>query len=125
MYRTCVGHIQQMCRKYQEMCRKCHLRICVVGFPQNAFCLSCMQEMCPTHQISCVQEMCLKCHLYCVLILSFMPPNLVIGYVPEMYVSWLQDMYLKCHLYWLQEICLKFCPILYQEMSRKCQNFLE
>ena len=40
--------------------------------------------MCPTHQISCEQEMCLKCHLYCVLIFSFMPPNLVIGNVPEM-----------------------------------------
>ena len=53
-------------------------------FPQNAFRLSCVQEMCPTHQISCVQEMCLKCHLYCVLIFSFMPPNLVIENVPEM-----------------------------------------
>ena len=47
-------------------------------FPQNAFCLSCVQEMYLAHQISCIQEMCLKCHL------SFMPPNLVIGNVPEM-----------------------------------------
>ena len=53
-------------------------------FLQNAFHLSCVQEMCLIHQISCVQEMCLKCHLYCVLIFSFMPPNLVIGNVPEM-----------------------------------------
>ena len=53
-------------------------------FPQNAFRLSCVQEMCLTHQISCVQEMCLKCHLSCVLIFSFMPPNLVKGNVPEM-----------------------------------------
>ena len=53
-------------------------------FPQNAFHLSCVQEMCLTHQISCVQEMCLKCHLSCVLIFSFMPPNLVKGNVPEM-----------------------------------------
>ena len=49
----------------------------------TTFCLSCVQEMCPTHQISCVQEMCLKCHLYCVLIFSFIPPNLIIGNVPE------------------------------------------
>ena len=53
-------------------------------FPQNAFRLSCMQEMCLIHQISCVQEMFLKCHLSCVLIFSFMPPNQVKGNVPEM-----------------------------------------
>ena len=53
-------------------------------FPQNAFCLSRVQEMCLTHQISCVQEMFLKCHLFCVLIFSFMPPNLVKGNMPEM-----------------------------------------
>ena len=80
IYLTCVGHIQEMSGNVQEMsptytCRR---------FPQNTFCLSCMQEICPTHQNSCVQEMCLKYHLYCVLILSFMPPNLVIGNVPEM-----------------------------------------
>ena len=67
------GNVKEMSPTYT--CRR---------FPQNVFRLSCMQEMCPTHQISCVQEMCLKCHLYCVLILSFMPPNLVIGNVPEM-----------------------------------------
>ena len=53
-------------------------------FLQNAFCLSCVQEMCLTHQISCVQEMYLKCRLYCVQIFSFMPPNLATGNVPEM-----------------------------------------
>ena len=80
IYLTSVGHIQEMSGNVQEMsptytCRR---------FPQNVFRLSCVQEMCPTHQISCVQGMCLKCHLYCVLIFSFMPPNLVIGKVPEM-----------------------------------------
>ena len=53
-------------------------------FPQNAFRLSCVQEICLKHQISCVQEMCLKCHLSSILIFSFMPPNLVKGNVPEM-----------------------------------------
>ena len=53
-------------------------------FPQNAFCLSCVQEMCLTHPISCVQEICLKCRVSSVLIFSFMPPNLVIENVPEM-----------------------------------------
>ena len=52
-------------------------------FPQNAFHLSCVQEMRLTHQISCVQEMFLKCHLSCALIFSFMPPNLVKGNVLE------------------------------------------
>ena len=80
IYLTCVGHIQEMSGNVHEIsptytCRR---------FPQNAFRLSCVQEMCPTHQISSLQEMCLKCHLYCVLIISFMPPNLVIGNVPEM-----------------------------------------
>ena len=78
IYLTCVGHIQ-------EMCRKCHLGLRVVGSHRmHSGRLSCVQEMCPTHQISCVQEMYLKCHMYCVPIFSFMPPNLVIGNVPEM-----------------------------------------
>ena len=72
IYLTCVGYIQEMSPTY-ICCR----------FPQNAFRLSCMQEMCLTHQMSCVQEMCLKCHLCCVVIFSFMPPNLVKGNVPE------------------------------------------
>ena len=69
-----------MSRNVQEISCTCTCH----RFPQNALRLSCVQEMRPTHQISCVQEMCLKCHLYCVLIFSFMPPNLVIGNVPEM-----------------------------------------
>ena len=74
------GNMQEMSWNVQEMsptysCRR---------FPQNAFCLSCVPEMHPMHQISCVQEMCLKCRLYCVLIFSFMPPYLVISNVPEM-----------------------------------------
>ena len=73
MCRSHPGNVQEMSPTYT--CRR---------FLQNAFHLSCVQEMCLTHQISCVQETCLKCHLSCVLIFSFMPPNLVKGNVPEM-----------------------------------------
>ena len=61
------GNVQEVSPTY--MCRR---------FPQNAFHLPCVQEMCLTHQISCIQEIWLKCYL------SFMPPNLVIGNVPKM-----------------------------------------
>ena len=83
----CIHDASYLCRPHpgnvQEMCRKCHLRMCH-RFPQNAFHMSCVQEMHLTHQISCVQEMCLKYHLSCVLIFSFMPHNLVLGNVQEM-----------------------------------------
>ena len=79
--------------------------------------LSCAQEICPTQQVSYVQEMCMKCHLSCFLIFSFMLESayskcegnvlemscvLATGNVPE----------ISCIL--VQEMCLKFCPILHQ-----------
>lgn len=74
--------------------------------------LSCIQEMCPTHHISCVQKMGMKYHLSCFLLLSFRP---------SAYAKFTECV---CHVSWLQEKCMKFCPILCQEMSMKYQNFL-
>ena len=116
-----ISQLQDTCRKCQEMCRKCYLH----RFSQHIiFRLSCVQEMCLTHQISCVQEVYMKSHLSCFPIFSFMSESayrkcegsvlemlciLATGNVPEM----------SCVL--SQKICLKFCPILCN-CTRKCQR---
>ena len=76
IYLTCVGHIQ-------EMCRKCHLRIHVVGSRR-------MHSVCPVRR-KCVWHTKFPVYRKCasnvtclVLIFSFMPPNLFKGNVPDM-----------------------------------------
>ena len=113
--RTDAGNVQEM----SPTCRFLHQVI--PTFPVLRKCAY------ATHQISCLQEMCMKCHLSCFQIFSFMPENtyrkcegnmlemscvLTTGNMPE----------ISCVL--VQEMCLKFCPILHQEKLRKCQNFL-
>ena len=89
--------------------------------------LSCAQEMCLTGQISYVQEMCMKCHLSCFVIFSFIPESAYRkckGNVLEMSCVLTTRNVPKTLCVLVQEVHLKFCPILHQEKSRKCQNFL-